>query len=103
LTDDLNDSTPADETISFGVDSVSYEIDLSQSNAAELRGLLRKYVGAARRVSRGGVPAPRRGGGTKSDPAQLAAIRDWAEENGHTVSARGRIPKSVVEAYEAAH
>jgi hypothetical protein len=31
------------------------------------------------------------------------AIRDWARKNGHAVSDRGRIPASVVDAYEAAH
>lgn len=40
-------------------------------------------------------------GGGKADP-QLAAIRAWAGENGHTVSAHGRIPKAVIDAYHAA-
>ena len=34
---------------------------------------------------------------------QNQAIREWANKNGHTVSERGRIPSSVVEAYHAAH
>lgn len=38
-----------------------------------------------------------------SDPAQLAAIREWAAANGHEVSPRGRIAKDVQEAYQAAH
>jgi hypothetical protein len=33
---------------------------------------------------------------------EAAAIRAWARENGHEVSDRGRIPKTVVEAYRAA-
>ncbi|HSU09851.1 MAG TPA: histone-like nucleoid-structuring protein Lsr2 [Pseudonocardia sp.] len=30
------------------------------------------------------------------------AIREWARQHGHQVSDRGRIPKSVIEAYQAA-
>jgi hypothetical protein len=37
------------------------------------------------------------------DREQAGAIRDWARKNGHAVSDRGRIPASVVEAYEGAH
>ena len=43
------------------------------------------------------------GGGGRMDREQAGAIRDWARKNGHAVSDRGRIPASVVEAYEAAH
>lgn len=32
-----------------------------------------------------------------------ASIRDWAAENGYEVSARGRIPNDIVEAYNSAH
>jgi hypothetical protein len=30
------------------------------------------------------------------------AIREWARQNGHQPSDRGRIPKSVIETYQAA-
>ena len=36
LVDDL-DGSEATETVSFGLDGVSYEIDLSSGNAGELR------------------------------------------------------------------
>ena len=36
LEDDL-DGGPADETVTFALDGVSYEIDLSSSNAGRLR------------------------------------------------------------------
>ena len=38
--------------------------------------------------------------GGRMDREQAGAIRDWARKNGHAVSDRGRIPASVVEAYE---
>ena len=109
-TDDLeNSDVPADETITFALDGTTYEIDLSEKNAADLRDTFARYVGAARKVTRGGGgPSPRssprqpahRG---RMDREQAGAIRDWARKNGHNVSDRGRIPASVVDAYEAAH
>jgi hypothetical protein len=39
---------------------------------------------------------------TRSNREETHAIREWARENGHQVSDRGRIPKSVIEAYQAA-
>ena len=99
LEDDL-DNTEAAETIVFGLDSVSYEIDLSDENAAKLRDLLAPYVAAGRRV--GGkrkVGGRRRAGGNNS----ATEIRAWATETGYTVSSRGRVPAEIREAYERAH
>ena len=56
LIDDL-DQSPADETVSFGIDGTSYEIDLSRENAAKLRDALAEYVANARRVGRSPVRA----------------------------------------------
>lgn len=36
------------------------------------------------------------------DPQRAQAIRQWARENGHKVSARGRISAVVIDAYDAA-
>lgn len=49
LVDDT-DETPADETIALALDGVSYEIDLSSSNAAELRETMKPWVDSARRT-----------------------------------------------------
>ncbi len=107
LSDDLDENLPADETVSFSLDGTSYEIDLAEKNAKELRDVFSRYVSAARKVSRGGRSSGGggrgRGTGGRMDREQAGAIRDWARKNGHAVSDRGRIPASVVEAYEAAH
>lgn len=50
MVDDL-DGREASETVRFDLDGYSYEIDLSDDNAASLRGALAPYVDAARRVS----------------------------------------------------
>ena len=108
LTDDLDENVSADETVSFALDGTSYEIDLSEKNAKELRDTFARYVSAARKVGRGGGRASGAGrsrstGGGRMDREQAGAIREWARRNGHQVSDRGRIPASVVTAYESAH
>ncbi|WP_431844012.1 histone-like nucleoid-structuring protein Lsr2 [Calidifontibacter indicus] len=103
LIDDL-DGTDAEETVTFGLDGVSYEIDLSQANAAQLRDDLAKWVGSARRV-KGRVSRTTRatggnGGNSKDD---LNKIREWGRQNGYQVSERGRVSREVQEAYAAAN
>jgi hypothetical protein len=107
LSDDLDENLTADETVSFSLDGTSYEIDLAEKNAKEMRDAFSRYVSAARKVGRGGrssgTSGRGRGTGGRMDREQAGAIREWARKNGHAVSDRGRIPASVVEAYEAAH
>ena len=104
LIDDL-DGSEAAETVSFAIDGTSYEIDLSESNAAAMRDAFATYVANARRA--GGRPAGgsgrRRGGRASSDREQTQAIREWARRSGHQVGAKGRIPANVLEAYHAQH
>jgi len=90
LIDDL-DGGEASETVTFGLDGASYEIDLSEQNAAQLRRV-------SGRTSR---PTARRGGSSSS--TDTTAVRAWAKENGFKVSERGRISAEVQEAYAAAH
>lgn len=102
LVDDI-DNTDADETVTFALDGVSYEIDLNNANAAKLRDALAPWVGHARRS--GGRKATGRsssggGGGRRKD---VSAVREWARKNGHDVSERGRIPAAVQEAYDKAN
>jgi len=104
LTDDL-DGGEADRTVEFGLDGVSYTIDLSEKNAGKLRKALDPYLAAGTRIGRGGIDgrrAGRRAGAaapTRTDRDQNKAIREWATKNGYEVSERGRIPASVVKAY----
>ncbi|MDR0433015.1 MAG: Lsr2 family protein [Bifidobacteriaceae bacterium] len=100
LIDDL-DSSPAGETLTFGLDGVDYQIDLNEFHAGELRGLFGPYIQAGRKVraSRG---TDRRRGPRAALDYDPAAVRAWAASNGVTVSPRGRIAASVVEQYHAA-
>jgi hypothetical protein len=106
LSDDLDENLPADETVSFALDGTNYEIDLAEKNAKEMREVFSRYVSAARKVGRAGRATGggrSRSGGGRMDREQAGAIREWARRNGHQVSDRGRIPASVVQAYEDAH
>lgn len=103
--DDL-DGTELDrddvEEVHFGLEGRSYVIDLSKANATKLRDTLSRYVDAARRDQGAGRAASvtKSAGGGRKD---LDRVREWANANGHTVSARGRIPNSVLQAYDSAH
>lgn len=102
LIDDFDGAGAADETVEFGLDGVTYEIDLSRKNAAKLRDELKKWADAGRRVGgrrRGRSSIGRRGA---IDREQSAAIREWARRNGHNVSTRGRIPADIIDAFHAA-
>jgi hypothetical protein len=96
LEDDL-DGGPADETVRFGLGGTAYEIDLNKKNARAFRKQLAPFVEHARRAGRG----PRRPR-TSSGRQRSGDIRAWAKEQGIAVSARGRIPASVVAQYDAA-
>jgi hypothetical protein len=99
LVDDI-DGSQANETVPFGLDGVTYEIDLSNTHAGELRRALSKFVERGRRT--GGRQVAKRGGSGKATPdrEESAKIRKWAQENGHGVSDRGRIPTSLIAAYK---
>ncbi|PPH05946.1 hypothetical protein C5C71_16325 [Rathayibacter sp. AY1C1] len=105
LIDDLDGSAIEDDggTVAFSIDGANYEIDLSAENAAKLSDVFDKYITAGRRVRRDSNADSSSHTRGKSDPERLKAIREWAAENGHEVSPRGRISAQVVEAYEAAH
>jgi tetrahydromethanopterin S-methyltransferase subunit B len=103
LVDDLDGGVLGDgegKTVTFALEGVSYEIDLSQAHVDELTEALAPYMAAARKVNSRKSAAST--SGAKSDPAELQKIRDWAGKNGHTVSSRGRISAAVRDAYNAA-
>lgn len=106
LVDDL-DGTASDDiaTVTFGLDGVSYEIDLAEGNASNLRKSLEEFVAAARRTGgriKRGTASATTNGSAAAGREQAQAVRDWARRNGHEISARGRIPATIQEAFEAA-
>lgn len=106
LVDDLDMESTAAETIEFALDGVTYEIDLSEENASALRDGLSTWIASARRSGGRKKTGGRAATGARTGAShreETAAIRAWARENGFTVSARGRIPTEVLEAYHKAN
>ena len=107
LVDDI-DGGDASETVEFGLDGATYEIDLSESNAQALRDKLAAYISEGRKVSgrrrqsSGGGRTSRGRGASNGEPA-AAEVREWARSNGYEVPDRGRVSADVKEAYAAAH
>jgi hypothetical protein len=98
--DDI-DGGEAEGTVRFGLDGSDYEIDLSGAHGAELRELLTKYIGHARKVS---GPAKRAQRGVRKGAASVdtTTVRAWAKGEGIDIKERGRVPGNIVEKYLAA-
>jgi hypothetical protein len=102
LVDDLDGSTSSDvTTVQFGLDGVTYEIDLSDPNAEQLRKALAEYVDSARRTG-GRVKRGVRARNASATNGEASRIREWARTNGIELAARGRIPTHVAESYRQA-
>ncbi len=109
----------AEETITFSLDGVSYAIDLPAEHAATLREDLATWIEHARTTGgrtttpRASRRAPKVAAPTQRPTApdvplrrnseQTAVIREWARNNGHKISDRGRIPAAILTAYHTAH
>lgn len=109
ILDDLT-GDDADESVTFALDGVGYEIDLSAGHALELRKFLARYMDSGKRLGRVDLGRPaqlRTFRATASSSVQNTAnrelnqqIREWAANNGWELADRGRIPQTVVDAYE---
>jgi hypothetical protein len=100
LIDDMDPSgqTIADETVPFGFRGRQYEIDLATVNAKAFEEAVAPYISAARTVtvSRGGRDR------SPQQRERSALCRAWLKSRGEEVPERGRIPKKLIEKWEAA-
>jgi hypothetical protein len=106
LIDDF-DGTEAAETVKFAIDGKSYEIDLSKSNANELRRTLRPYIDRSRAdrrttAARRSGASGRRGPSRRSEGYDRTEVRAWAKANRIKVAPRGRISNEVVDRWREA-
>ena len=99
FTDDIDGSDAAD-TVRFGLQGTSYEIDLSKKNADKLAKIFEPYVQAARKAS-----SSRRQAAGRSRPAgpSPAAVREWARTEGMEVKDKGRVPAELIVKFQAAN
>lgn len=104
LVDDI-DGGAADETVAFGVDGQSFEVDLNKKNARALRKALAPYVDHARSAPRRGTRGPGRRSSTAGsrtlfsqlDDNEKARFRSWAD-----MPTARRIADSRVQEWRAA-
>jgi hypothetical protein len=108
LVDDLDGSAEGVSTVEFGLDGVTYAIDLSPANHRRLHQALEPMVEKARRAPRG--PQPRTGrsaaetrGTAAQEKEHNQAMRDWARGQDIPIADRGRVPIDVRLRYEMAH
>jgi hypothetical protein len=103
VSDDLDGSANASE-VRFAFEGTEYTIDLSGKNRKSLEKALRPYIEAGTKVSGRGSRTSHSARSNRSGDSSvdLAAVRLWAKQNGHQVSDRGRLPKTVLDAYAAA-
>lgn len=91
------------EPISFGYQGVDYVIDLTAKEAEGFDKAMAMYVAHARKSGR----SPRRGSsggsGTPPNKDRISNLKRWASEQGIDYPKRGRLPKSLTDAYDAAH
>ena len=105
LVDDL-DGSDATQKVLLGLNGEWRALDLSDDNHTALMEAVGRYWDAALPVkgSAGGRQSAARGAGSR--PRQrdydLGILREWAAEQKVAIPARGRIPGSVVERYQAA-
>lgn len=103
LLDDIDGKEIGDDggTVTFSFEGVNYQIDLAGKNLTKFRKAMTPYIAAATKAPRPTTASrrPRRTAATSSPQT----IREWARAQGHEVSDRGRVPASVVSAYEDAH
>jgi hypothetical protein len=102
LTDDLSGAqipSGKGETVPFSLDGTSYEIDLTAKNARVLRKALRPYIEAGRPIKGSGRRRPVR----SKVAADTRTVKQWARANGYQVHDRGRVPKEIMAAFDAAN
>ncbi|SNT64428.1 Lsr2 protein [Asanoa hainanensis] len=106
LVDDIDGST-ANQTVTFALDGVTFEIDLSDENAGKLRETLQPFVEAGTKVTADGTRHTRtvisaQGASLREE---TRAIRAWGQKYAaqlglEQVGDRGAIPQRVRDAYE---
>ena len=101
LVDDLDGSRPA-ETVVFGINGAEYEIDLAEHNAREFFDKLDCYIKAGRRLGRRRGRGGHKGRRSQQRHQKLQAARAWLRERGHEIADRGRIPRRLLDEFEAA-
>lgn len=97
-------------TVSWSFDGVNYELELCEAHREAMGKAMAKYLAASRIVRPHSTPTWHRrrqaastngtGYRTAEERQHSAEVREWARQNGHTVSNRGRLPVEIEKLYE---
>jgi len=102
LVDDIDGSSHDVQTVHLEVSGTSYAIDLGPSNREALVHALQPYIASARTGRKARTAVVKSGSnGHSHTPQDVAAVRAWARSNGYDVGDRGRVPRTVWDAYAA--
>lgn len=103
---DMHESEDAVGTITYAVDGNVYEIDVCAKSKAAFDKAVAPYVERSRKVQRSARPARSSGTVRRSRATGEIAlgpdpqvVRAWAAERGMDVPPKGRLPKTLVDAY----
>lgn len=99
--DDL-DGGRAEGTVRFGLDGISYEIDLSAAHAKALRKVAAKYIQAGRKAGSSTRRPVRTNGRGRAKGPNPSEVREWAKSQGVKVSDRGRVSTDLIIKFKAA-
>lgn len=99
LVDDLDGSAQDVQTVHLEVSGTSYAIDLGPSNREALVHALQPFITNARSGRK--VRAAVKSNSNGHRPQDVSSVRAWARANGYDVGDRGRVPRTVWDAYAA--
>ncbi|MFG3403714.1 Lsr2 family protein [Streptomyces sp. NPDC048142] len=91
---------PDAATVTFGLGDTWYEVDLTPEEQKGLEDALKSYLKVSRKA---GKAAPKKRVVPETTPDERDKIREWAKKEGYDFADRGRIPKTVMKAYDEAH
>lgn len=113
LTGTIVEDAQAHTEVTLAFEGTEVVLDLSDENYVTLSQAVKPFLDAGeskprqsnRRSDDSEVSVPRQGGpgGQAAQVGDLGAVREWAKKNGFKISARGRVPYSVMDAYTKAH
>jgi hypothetical protein len=105
ITDSFDEKQLPEETkpITITVGKRSWDLYLSDDNAGKFYDQLDKWTKNEPEKTSGSAPFKPSWKRPKSGTDELKAMRAWGQENGFTVSDRGRVSQAVQDAYRAAH
>ncbi|MCJ0875670.1 Lsr2 family protein [Streptomyces sp. AP-93] len=91
---------PDAATATFGLGDTWYEVDLTAEERKKLEEALKPYLKVSRKAGRA---ATKKRVVPETTPEERDKIREWAKKKGFDFADRGRIPKTVMKAYDEAH